>query len=55
MMKRFLGVAIVFAVAAFATPALADRSRDRVSADESPAYNPSSSKAVAGPALLAEL
>src|SRR5882762_6411596 len=39
MMKRFLGVAIVFAVAAFATPALADRSRDRVSADESPAYN----------------
>ena len=39
MMKRFLKVAIVFAVAAFATPALADRSRDRVSADESPAYN----------------
>ena len=39
MTKRFLGLAVVLAVAAFATPVLADRSRERLSADESPAYN----------------
>jgi len=38
MTKQFLGLAIVLAVAAFATPVLAERSRG-LSADESPAYN----------------